>query len=66
MDGKVIGTITSASWGYRVSKNIAYAFIDPEFSDPGSKIQVEVVGKPVNAEVVVRELYDPEFERLKA
>ena len=66
MNGKVIGTITSASWGYRVSKNIAYAFIDPEFSDPGSKIQVEVVGKPVNAEVVVRELYDPEFERLKA
>ena len=63
--GKVIGTITSASWGYRVGKNIAYGFIEPQYAEIDNTFEVEVIGKPVNAKVVEEALYDPSFDRLK-
>lgn len=59
-EGKVIGTVTSADWGHRVGKNIAMGFIDPRFSTIGTQIEVEVIGKPVVANVVEDCLYDPQ------
>ena len=63
--GGVIGTVTSAGWGYRVGKNIAYAFVDPEYSAIGSGLMVEVIGKPVPATVVNPAMYDSEFKLLR-
>ncbi len=60
MDGKVIGTVTSADWGHRVGKNIAMGFIDPAFSKTGTEVNVEVIGSPVLAHVVKDCLYDPQ------
>ena len=60
MDGKVIGTVTSADWGHRVGKNIAMGFIDPAFSKTETEVNVEVIGSPVLAHVVEDCLYDPQ------
>ncbi|MCB1450182.1 MAG: FAD-dependent oxidoreductase [Nitratireductor sp.] len=60
VDGAVVGTVTSADWGHRVGKNIAMGFIDPALSETGTKIHVEVIGRPVLAHVVEDCLYDPE------
>lgn len=60
-DGRVIGTVTSAGWGHRVGKNIALGFIDPAFADIGTRLQIEVIGAPVAAQVVAECLYDPEY-----
>lgn len=32
-DGKVVGTVTSAGWGYRRDRNLAYAFVDVDATD---------------------------------
>ena len=64
-DGKVIGTVTSAGWGYRVGKNIAMGFIDAAFTDLGSRLQVEVIGQPVDATVVDPCLYDAEYRNVR-
>ncbi len=60
VDGKVVGTISSADWGHRVGKNIAMGFIDPAYASIGTKLIVEVIGEPIAAEVVEDCLYDPE------
>lgn len=58
-NGQVVGTVTSADWGHRVGKNIAMAFVDATLS--ASDLFVEVIGKPVAAEIVDAVcLYDPQ------
>ena len=64
--GRVIGTVTSADWGHRVGKNLAIAFVEPEFSAVGRGVMVDVVGVPVAAEVVADCQYDPSASRVRA
>ena len=64
-DGRVVGTVTSAGWGHRVNRNIVLGFVAPEFAAIASKLQVEVMGRPVAAEVVPECQYDPEYLRVR-
>ena len=65
-DGKVVGSVTSAAWGYRVGKNIAMGFVDPDVATIGTKLMVEVIGEPVPATVVSDTLYDPDYALVRA
>ena len=55
----VIGSVTSAAWGYRVGKNLAYGFVDPEMSEIGTNLTVDVLGSPETAIVIAASPYDP-------
>lgn len=66
VDGKVVGTISSGDWGYRVGMNIAYAFIDPALSGIGTKLHLDMYGDLVPVEVIAASPYDPDFSRIKA
>lgn len=65
LNGKVIGTVTSAAWGYRVGKNLAYAFVDPELAETGAELDVDVLGLPEKARVIAPSPYDPENRILR-
>ncbi len=60
-DGKVVGTVTSAGWGYRVGKNLAYAFVEPDATNGLSAL---VLGAEIPCVIVEKGLYDPENERV--
>jgi dimethylglycine dehydrogenase len=60
----VVGTITSGAWGYRVGKNLAYAFIDPKLSEIGTCVKLDLLGQLVDATVCAPSPYDPNFELL--
>ena len=62
---QLIGTVTSAAWGHRVSKNIALAFIEPEYAAIGTSLAVDVMGIKTSATIVQPILFDPENRRLK-
>ena len=55
---KPVGTITSASWGYRVNKNLAMAYVDPEKTQTGTELRVFLIGKRIRATIVDACLYD--------
>ncbi len=57
--GKQIGSITSAGYGHRVRKNIAYAYVDTEHAVTGTALRVGILGERYNAVVVDPILYDP-------
>lgn len=64
--GAVVGTITSAAWGYRVRENLAMAFVAPEMAAEGIRLEVLRLGETVPAEVVSPCHYDPENARVRA
>ena len=57
---------SSGGYGHRVKKSIAFGYVSPELTDPGTKLEVEVLGKKVAAVVANISLYDPQNERMKA
>jgi dimethylglycine dehydrogenase len=66
-DGKRVGEVTSAAYGYRVEAAIAMAMLNLEAATPGTALQIEVYGKLLNATVQGdAPLWDPENLRLRA
>lgn len=62
VDSRPVGSITSAAWGYRTQKNLAMAYIDPEFTHVGANLEVSLIGKPVRATVLTACPFDPKNE----
>ena len=61
-----VGMTSSGGYGHRVDKSIALGYVPPEFAAPGTKLDVEVLGKKFPAEVVSMPMYDPENQRMKS
>jgi len=41
-------------------------YVTPEFAAPGTKMDVEILGRARSAEVVAMPLYDPKNEKMKS
>lgn len=62
----LVGSVTSGAFGHRVQKNIAYAFVDPEYAAIGASLTVQILGEQYTAEVVSNCLYDEKYERVRS
>ena len=58
--GRQVGSVTSAGYGHRVRRNIAYAYVEPEQAEPGNALEIGILGERYPAEVVSPIMYDPE------
>ncbi len=65
-NGKTIGTVTSAAWGHRVNKNLAMAFVEPQFAAEGTALDVEIIGDVYPATVGPLCRYDSENLRVRS
>nr|MBX2837940.1 aminomethyltransferase family protein [Gammaproteobacteria bacterium] len=63
---ELIGTVTSGGYGHRTNKNIAFAFLKPDFANIGTALTIDVLGKHYPAVVCEPCLYDPSNNRVKA
>ena len=69
-NGKVVGYLTSAGWGYTVEKAIGYGYVrnddgvDMDYLQSG-EYELEVACERVPCELRLRPLYDPEMKRIK-
>jgi 4-methylaminobutanoate oxidase (formaldehyde-forming) len=71
-DGKRVGWLSSAGWGYTVGANIGYGYVrdaeqgvDADYVTSGN-YELEVATERVPAEVFLKPLYDPDMARIKA
>jgi len=55
--GRAIGYVTSGSYAPFLKKNIALAYVPPEFSEIGKTVKVEIRGQGVKAQVVPTPFY---------
>jgi dimethylglycine dehydrogenase len=65
-DNQQVGMTSSGGYGHRVEKSIAFGYVRPDLTNPGTKLEVEVLGQKRLAEVAVMPLYDPDNEKMKA
>jgi dimethylglycine dehydrogenase len=63
---KVVGTITSAAWGYRTGENIALGFIDPEYNNSEAELLVQHIDKHSPAKIAEMCRYDPQNEKVRS
>ncbi len=61
-----VGSVTSAGYGHRVGKNIAYAYVEPASAPVGTTLSIGILGQPYDAVVVEPALYDAAYARVRA
>ena len=59
-DGKVISRLRSAGYGHTIKKNIGFVYLPVDMADGKPRLEVEIFGETVTAEVAADILYDPE------
>lgn len=61
----VIGYVTSAAVGHTVGASVAHAWVPAERAVAGTRVEVELFGRRLGAEVVDGPLYDPSMARMR-
>jgi glycine cleavage system aminomethyltransferase T/glycine/D-amino acid oxidase-like deaminating enzyme len=64
-DGDVVGSVTSAGYGYSIGRCIAYGYLPAELAVEGTELEVEYFGERLAAHVASEPLWDPKGERLR-
>ncbi len=59
-NGEKIGQISSGGYGFTVGKSLAFGYIRPDCADPGTELEVMILGEKYPARVLGLPLYDPE------
>ena len=65
-DGETVGRATSGNFGFRTGKSLALGMLPPGLAQPGTEVEVEILGKTFRATVVPDSPFDPANERLRA
>ena len=63
---EIVSRVTSGGIGYTVARSIAFAYLPADLAQVGSRLEVEVFGEWIGAEVARGPLYDPKGERIRA
>lgn len=63
---RVIGVTTGGAYGYAVQQSIAFAYVEPNYAEPGSEVRINILGDRQSATVLREPLYDPGSTRLRA
>ena len=66
VNGAVVGRVTSGGYGYSVERSIAYAYVPAADAARGRRVEVEIFGERVGAEVAEEPLWDPAGERIRS
>jgi dimethylglycine dehydrogenase len=65
-DGKMVGVTTSGGFGHAVKKSLAFAYVEPALTAPGSAFEVMVFGEKRKARIIAESAWDSENLRLRA
>ena len=66
VEDKAVGYISSGGYAHHVERSMAMGYVTTEFSEPGTKLQVEILGKLYDAEILGEALYDANGEKMRA
>ena len=64
-NGQIVNRIRSGAHGYSVGKDIGMVYLPVDLAGAGTKLEVEVLGDRISAQVVETPLVDPKGEKLQ-
>jgi dimethylglycine dehydrogenase len=62
--GRAVGYVASGGFGHVLEKSIALAYLPVAHAEPGTELEVEILGERRGSTVTAQPLYDPHNERL--
>jgi glycine cleavage system aminomethyltransferase T/glycine/D-amino acid oxidase-like deaminating enzyme len=65
VDGEIVGRVTTGGYGYSLERSVAYAYLPPDRSEPGTAVELDIFGSWIGGEVVTEPLFDPSGERVR-
>jgi len=60
---QLIGVVTSGAYGHHMDTNIAMGYVLPEHAEPGTQLEVTVIGTRSEATIRPEPMFDPEHHR---
>ena len=66
LDAQVIGITTSGAYGHVVGKTLAFAYVGPQYAEPGTEFEFLIIGERRRATVLPEPAYDPDNVRLRS
>lgn len=64
--GRAVGVVTSGGYGHVTGKSLAFAYVEPTYANPNSKIEIEILGRRHAAQVLAEPVWDPTNDRLRS
>ncbi len=64
--GQAVGLVTSGAYGFHTGQSLAFAYLAPAHAEPGTALEVRVVGDLRPAVVLGDAVHDPANTRLRA
>ena len=64
-DGEVVGRATGGGYGFRIGQSLALGMVRPDLAEPGTELEIEILGRNFPATVVDESPFDPKQERLR-
>jgi dimethylglycine dehydrogenase len=61
-----VGLTTSGVWSHTLKQSVALAYVRADLAQPGTRLEVNVLGQRRSATVQAEPLYDPANARLRA
>ena len=65
-NGELVGRATGGNYGFRLEKSLALAMVRPAFSEPGTELEMDILGRNHRVTVIPESPYDPENLRLRS
>jgi glycine cleavage system aminomethyltransferase T len=64
-EGRPVGFVTSAAYGYSVGCGVTYVWVLPEYAAPGAPLEIEYFGERLAATVRPDAVFDPDMDRIR-
>ena len=64
-DGEIVGRATGGGFGFRIDQSLALGMVQAELAEPGTELEIEILGKNYPATVVPDSPFDASNERLR-
>ncbi|MDH3664290.1 MAG: dimethylglycine dehydrogenase, partial [Alphaproteobacteria bacterium] len=64
--GDIVGLVTSGGWSYILEKSIALGYVRTDLAQPGTKLDIDILGERCPATVGQEPLYDHNNSRLRS
>ncbi len=64
--GRLVGLTTSGGFGHTVNKSLAFAYVDPKLTQPGTAFDAMIFGERRQARIIAEPVWDADNLRLKA
>ena len=65
-DGEMVGRCTNGGFGWRTGKSLALGMVRPDLGEPGTELQVTILGQNHRATVIPDSPYDPDNTALRS